>query len=186
MQLNDADILELCRTSELVRPFDMNQLQPATYDMRLNFDIMIQPVRPFIGLIYEAPIDPENPVSNLEPFHIDTEFLLSPGSFVLASTMETVSLPANIAGRVDGKSSLGRLGLIVHSTAGFIDPGFKGNVTLEITNINNRRIILHPGMLICQMSFIKLTGNAERPYGHPDLKSRYQNQVGVQGAKAKE
>jgi len=106
-------------------------------------------------------------------------FGLGPGRFVLGTTQERVGLPGWLLARIEGKSSLGRLGLMVHVTAGFIDPGFEGRVTLELANLSPLPILLWPGMKICQLSVAQLDQPALRPYGHPELKSRYQGQQGV-------
>lgn len=110
------------------------------------------------------------------------EFHLSPGEFVLGSTVERVRLGNLVAARVEGRSSLGRLGLMVHATAGFIDPGFEGNITLEIYNLSNHVIVLRPGMSVCQLAFHLLSSECRRPYG-PERGSRYQGQDGVQESK---
>ena len=104
--------------------------------------------------------------------------MLHPGEFVLGSTLERIGVPDDLVGRIDGKSSLGRLGLIIHSTAGFIDAGFDGHITLELTNIATLPITLYPGMKIGQVSFMRLDEPVERPYGHPELGSKYQDQKG--------
>ena len=103
--------------------------------------------------------------------------MIHPGEFVLGRTLEWVELPDDVVSRIEGKSSVGRLGLIVHATAGFIDPGFNGTLTLEITNLTRIPIKLYPGLPIAQLSFMALDQPAERPYGHPDLGSHYQGQV---------
>ena len=103
-------------------------------------------------------------------------FILHPGEFVLGSTYEQVTLPDDVAARLEGKSSLGRLGLLTHSTAGFVDPGFSGHVTLELSNVANLPIVLTPGMAIGQISFMTMTTPVDRPYGSPELRSRYQGQ----------
>jgi dCTP deaminase len=105
-------------------------------------------------------------------------FILHPGEFVLAVTMERVEVPPDLVGRLDGKSSLGRLGLIVHSTAGFVDPGFEGHLTLELSNVANLPIAIYPGMRIGQLSFYELTTAAENPYGSGEAGSKYQGQRG--------
>lgn len=110
-------------------------------------------------------------------------FILHPGEFMLAVTLEQVEVPTNLVGRLDGKSSLGRLGLIVHSTAGFVDPGFKGRLTLELMNLTNLPILLYPAMPISQISFSYLTSPAERPYGAKGSKSKYQGQEGPEPSK---
>ena len=106
----------------------------------------------------------------------DDPFVLHPGEFVLGSTLEVVTLPDDLAGRLEGKSSLGRLGLLTHSTAGFIDPGFTGHITLELSNVANLPIALYFGMRIGQISFFKMSSPVDRPYGSPELGSKYQGQ----------
>ena len=113
----------------------------------------------------------------------DEPFVLHPGEFALGSTYEVVTLPDDVAARLEGKSSLGRLGLLTHSTAGFIDPGFKGTVVLELSNVSNLPILLRTGMKVAQLVFQRLDKPAERPYGHPDLKSKYQGQAGAVASK---
>jgi dCTP deaminase len=107
----------------------------------------------------------------------DEPFVIHPGEFVLGATKERVELPDDIVARIEGKSSLGRLGLIVHATAGFVDPSWSGTLTLEITNFNSVPIVLRPGLPIAQLSLMALDAPAERPYGHPDLGSHYQGQI---------
>ncbi|MEY3696575.1 MAG: hypothetical protein RJA41_225, partial [Actinomycetota bacterium] len=108
----------------------------------------------------------------------DEAFVLHPGEFVLGSTFEVVTLPDDIAARVEGKSSLGRLGLLTHATAGFVDPGFSGHITLELSNVSNLPVTLWPGMKIGQLCFIKMSSPSEHPYGSSVYGSRYQNQRG--------
>ena len=108
----------------------------------------------------------------------DQPFILHPGEFVLGSTLEVVGLADDVVARLEGKSSLGRLGLLIHSTAGFIDPGFKGQVTLELSNVANLPIAIYPGMKIGQISFYQMTTPAEHPYGSAEMGSKYQGQVG--------
>jgi len=105
-------------------------------------------------------------------------FVLHPGEFVLAATVETLALPDDVVARLEGKSSLGRLGLLIHSTAGYIDPGWEGTITLELSNVANLPILLTPGMAIGQVSFMMMTTPVDRPYGSPGLGSRYQGQKG--------
>jgi len=128
-----------------------------------------------------SPVQPhaEPPTGVTEHVQIEdtASFVIHPGEFVLGSTVEWVELPDDIVARIEGKSSLGRLGLIVHATAGFVDPGFSGTLTLEITNLTRVPIILWPGKPIAQLSFMALDQAAERPYGHPDLGSHYHGQL---------
>jgi dCTP deaminase len=121
--------------------------------------------------------DPPKNITELVEIADDESFVIHPGEFVLGRTLEHVELPDDLVSRIEGKSSVGRLGLIVHATAGFVDPGFKGTLTLEITNLTRVPIILWPGKPIAQLSFMTLDRPAERPYGHPDLGSHYQSQV---------
>lgn len=154
-----------------VFPYDPLLVQPASLDMRLGSEFM------HYGRNSE-PLDPEKPDENLKSFSSD-KLVIYPGEFILGTTLELVGIGAKIAARVEGKSTLGRLGLIVHSTAGFVDPGFRGNITLEMTNINTRPIILRAGMKICQIAFYPMDATVERPYGHEKLGSHYHNQSGV-------
>lgn len=154
-----------------VHPFDASRVQPASLDLTLGRD--------FIQYIpSDDPIDPEKPDEQFERF-TRNEVTLYPGDFLLGTTAERIGVPSTVAARVEGKSTLGRLGLIVHSTAGFVDPGFQGNITLEMTNINVRPIILRAGMRICQIAFYPMTGVVERPYGHKSLGSHYHGQSTV-------
>ncbi|HEY3692309.1 MAG TPA: dCTP deaminase, partial [Pseudonocardiaceae bacterium] len=114
----------------------------------------------------------------------DEPFVLHPGEFVLGSTFEQITLPDDLAGRLEGKSSLGRLGLLTHSTAGFIDPGFSGHITLELSNVANLPIILWPGMKIGQLCLFRLSSPAEHPYGSAGVGSRYQGQRGPTPSRA--
>lgn len=150
-------------------------LQPASVDVHLGNEFMLYRHS-------DDFIDPYKGVNVSEVYRINAEnasYTMLPGSFTLATTLQRVELPPNIKGTVEGKSTLGRLGLIVHSTAGFIDPGFTGNITLEMTNLNCRPILLTPGMPIAQLSFTYLSQPANKPYGNWDLGSKYQAQKGV-------
>jgi dCTP deaminase len=150
-------------------------VQPSSIDVRLD-----RFYRTFENHRYPF-IDPEVEQSDLtRPFETaaDEAFVLHPGEFVLASTYEVITLPADIAGRLEGKSSLGRLGLLTHSTAGFIDPGFSGHVTLELSNVATLPIKLWPGMKIGQLCLFRLSSPAEHPYGSAIYGSRYQGQRG--------
>jgi dCTP deaminase len=153
-------------------PYTADNVQPASYDMTLGRHFK------FINQDFSlGPIDPRKPVEYVEHDVPEGEsYRLDPQGFVLASTRESVRLATNIIGRLEGKSSLGRIGLTAHITAGFFDPGFKGYPTLELFNASPRPILLIPGMKICQMSFARLNSHAEKPYGHSDLGSKYQSQ----------
>lgn len=160
-----------------VHPYDSSAVQPASIDLRLGAE--------FIKYgISSEPIDPANPDNSKLVRFSTEELILYPGEFVLGTTLERIGVGSTISARVEGKSTLGRLGLIIHSTAGFVDPGFKGNITLEMTNINTRPIFLRAGMRICQISFTEMDAPAEMPYGHEQLGSHYHGQIGVTPAAA--
>jgi dCTP deaminase len=174
--LSDRDIrAELAAERVTLEPFDESMIQPSSIDVRLD-----RFFRTFENHRYPH-IDPAEDQPDLtrmvEPFG-DEPFILHPGEFVLGSTYEVVSLPDDVAARLEGKSSLGRLGLLTHSTAGFIDPGFSGHVTLELANVANLPIKLWPGMKIGQLCFFRLSSPAEHPYGSEKYGSRYQGQRG--------
>ncbi len=176
MLLSDRDIrseVDLGRVG--LHPYDASMIQPSSIDVRLD-----RMFRVFENHRYPH-IDPAEEQSELtrevEPVG-DEPFILHPGEFVLGSTYERVSLPDDIAARLEGKSSLGRLGLLTHSTAGFIDPGFTGHVTLELSNVATLPIKLYPGMKIGQLCFFRLSSPSEHPYGSAGSGSRYQDQRG--------
>jgi len=174
--LSDRDIrAELDARRVVLDPFDETMVQPSSVDMRLD-----KYFRVFENHRYPH-IDPAEDQSDLtravEP-NEDEPFILHPGEFVLGSTYEVITLPDDVAARVEGKSSLGRLGLLTHATAGFIDPGFSGHVTLELSNMATLPIKLWPGMKIGQLCFFRLTSPAENPYGSEKYGSRYQGQRG--------
>ncbi|GGD08561.1 dCTP deaminase [Nocardioides daphniae] len=176
MLLSDRDIkAELDAKRIGITPWDPEMLQPSSIDIRLD-----RFFRVFENHRYPH-IDPAADQSDLtrmvEP-EGDEPFILHPGEFVLGSTYEVCSLPDDIAARVEGKSSLGRLGLLTHATAGFVDPGFSGHVTLELANVATLPIKLYPGMKIGQLCFFRLTSPAEHPYGSEKYGSRYQGQRG--------
>ena len=177
MLLSDRDIrAEIAAGRVGLDPFDVTLLQPSSVDLRLD-----RHFRTFNNHAYTH-IDPALQQDDLtrmvEPPGPDEAFVLHPGEFVLGSTYEVISLPDDIAGRLEGKSSLGRLGLLTHSTAGFIDPGFSGHVTLELSNVANLPIRLWPGMKVGQLCLFRLSSPAEHPYGSPGYGSRYQDQRG--------
>jgi dCTP deaminase len=176
MLLSDRDIREQVNSGRVrVEPFDVEMIQPSSVDVRLD-----RFFRVFENHKYSV-IDPSAEQGELtrEVVVAPNEFfILHPGEFVLASTYEVISLPDDIAGRLEGKSSLGRLGLLTHSTAGFIDPGFSGHITLELSNVANLPVKLFPGMKIGQLCLIKLSSPAEHPYGSALYGSRYQGQRG--------
>ena len=176
MLLSDRDIRSQINDKRvIVEPFTEAMIQPSSVDVRLD-----KFFRVFENHKYEV-IDPalEQPELTREIIAEDGEaFILHPGEFVLASTYEVITLPDDIAGRLEGKSSLGRLGLLTHSTAGFIDPGFSGHITLELSNVANLPVKLYPGMKIGQLCLIKLSSPAEHPYGSAQYLNRYQGQRG--------
>ena len=173
--LSDGTIRRLVQDGLIViDPFDPEMIQPASIDVRLGNSFRV-----FHNHKVQA-IDLAAPPSDLTEhvvIHDDEPFVLHPGEFVLGRTVEMVEIPDDIVCRIEGKSSIGRLGLIVHATAGFVDPGFKGSLTLEITNFNSVPIVLRPGLPIAQLSFMALDAPAQRPYGHPDLGSHYHGQT---------
>ena len=176
MLLSDRDIrAEIAAKRVGVEPFEEAMIQPSSVDVRLD-----KFFRVFENHKYSV-IDPSTEQAELTREVIaegDEPFILHPGEFVLASTYEVITLPNDIAGRLEGKSSLGRLGLLTHSTAGFIDPGFSGHITLELSNVANLPVKLFPGMKIGQLCLIKLSSPAEHPYGSEKYGSRYQGQRG--------
>src|SRR3954466_545029 len=176
MLLSDRDILEAGRTDRLpIDPWDPELVQPSSIDVRLD-----RYFRVFNNSQYTH-IDPavqQDELTSLVEPPGDDPFVLHPGEFVLGSTLEVVTLPDYLASRLEGKSSLGRLGLVTHSTAGFIDPGFSGHVTLELSNLANLPIKLYPGMKIGQICVFTLSSAAEHPYGSSIYGSRYQDQRG--------
>jgi dCTP deaminase len=180
--LSDHDIKAEINSGRVkVEPFDGAMIQPSSVDVRLD-----RFFRVFENHKYSV-IDPsiEQPDLTREvAVEANEEFILHPGEFVLASTYEVITLPDDIAGRLEGKSSLGRLGLLTHSTAGFIDPGFSGHITLELSNVANLPVKLFPGMKIGQLCLIRLSSPAENPYGSALYGSRYQGQRGPTASKS--
>jgi len=180
--LSDRDIrAEITAGRVKVEPFTEAMVQPSSVDVRLD-----RFFRVFENHKYSV-IDPSTEQPDLTrevAVTADEFFILHPGEFVLASTYEVITLPGDIAGRLEGKSSLGRLGLLTHSTAGFIDPGFSGHITLELSNVANLPVKLFPGMKIGQLCLIKLSSPAEHPYGSAVYGSRYQGQRGPTPSKS--
>lgn len=176
MLLSDKDIRAQLAAGRIgLEPSSLDLVQPSSVDVRLD-----RYFRLFDNHKYSE-IDPsreQNDLTRLVEVEPDEGFVLHPGEFVLGSTFELVSLPNDIAARLEGKSSLGRLGLLTHSTAGFIDPGFSGHVTLELSNVATLPIRLWPGMKIGQLCFFQLSSQAERPYGAGATNSRYHGQRG--------
>ena len=179
MILSDRTIRDEIKAGRIVLdPFDDAMVQPSSVDVRLDrfFRVFLNHTMPVIDL--KKNLEELTRLVEIEADDPDRTFILHPGEFVLGSTYERVALPADLAARVDGKSSLGRLGLLIHSTAGFIDPGFDGHITLELSNVASLPITLYPGMKIGQISFLRMTSAAEVPYGAKQLGSKYQGQRG--------
>jgi dCTP deaminase len=176
MILSDRTIREQLAAGRIaIDPLDDTCIQPSSVDLRLD-----RLFRVFLNHTMSV-IDVRKDLSDLtqEVEIADGDaFILHPGEFVLGSTSEKVSLPDDIVARIEGKSSLGRLGLLIHSTAGFIDAGFSGHITLELSNVANLPITLYPGMKIGQVSFLHMTTPADVPYGSAKVGSKYQGQRG--------
>lgn len=176
MIFSDRTIKEAIAAGRVViDPFDPAMVQPSSVDLRCDhsFRVFENHRHPLID-----PKAPQEDMTTLVEASEEEPFILHPGEFVLGATLETVGLADDIVARLEGKSSLGRLGLLIHSTAGFIDPGFKGQVTLELSNVANLPIAIYPGMKIGQVSFYELTTPAENPYGSAGAGSKYQGQQG--------
>jgi len=174
--LSDRDIrAEIDSGRVRLEPYDEAMVQPSSIDVRLDkfFRLFDNHKYPFID-----PAEDQPELTRLIEVERDEPFILHPGEFVLGSTFEVVSLPDDLAARLEGKSSLGRLGLLTHSTAGFVDPGFSGHVTLELSNVATLPIKLWPGMKVGQLCFFRLSSPAENPYGSAKYGSRYQGQRG--------
>jgi len=171
MILSDVEI-RMCRGQELtIEPWDDDRLQPSSYDMELSEYLWVADH----GRLSE--IDLANPpIRSLGRVVNFTHYVLHPGEFVLGTTQEFISVGQSLVARLEGKSSLGRLGLVVHATAGYIDPGFRGHLTLELQNVAKIPIVLHPGIPIAQLTFQRMARPCERPYGSSHLGSRYQDQ----------
>jgi dCTP deaminase len=174
--LSDGDLRQEVASGRCgIDPFDDAMVQPSSIDMRLDRFFRVYNHTQYTHI---DPRQSQELLTALVEVANDEPFVLHPGEFVLGSTFEAVNLPADLAGRFEGKSSLGRLGLLVHSTAGFIDPGFRGNITLELSNVANLPITLWPGMKIGQLCLFRLSTAAEQPYGSGAAGSRYQGQRG--------
>jgi dCTP deaminase len=176
MLMSDRDIRASIEAGIIgLDPLEMGLLQPSSIDVRLDrfFRLFDNHKYAFID-----PSEQQDELTRLIEVDPTEPFILHPGEFVLGSTYEFVTLPDDVAARLEGKSSLGRLGLLTHSTAGFVDPGFKGHVTLELSNVATLPIKLWPGMKIGQLCFFKLTSPSEHPYGSEKYSSRYQGQRG--------
>ena len=176
MVLSDTTIRRLLDEGRIeIDPYDEALLQPSSVDVRVDrfFRVFHNARYPYIDVR-----EPQEDLTELVEVDDETPFILHPGEFVLGSTLERIRLPDDLVARLEGKSSLGRLGLLIHSTAGFIDPGWDGHVTLELSNVANLPITIYVGMKIGQLSFVQLSEPAERPYGTDELGSKYQGQQG--------
>ncbi|MFP5256650.1 MAG: dCTP deaminase [Acidimicrobiia bacterium] len=176
MILSDRSMREAIAAGRIViEPFDESMVQPASIDVRLDrfFRVFLNHTMPVIDVKQNL-----EELTHLVEMTDDQPFVLHPGEFVLGATLERVTLPDDLVARVEGKSSLGRLGLLIHSTAGFVDPGWSGAITLELSNVANLPITLYPGMKIGQISFMQMTTPADEPYGSNKLGSKYQGQRG--------
>ena len=176
MLLSDRDIKTQIDAGRIaLDPLDLGLMQPSSIDVRLDrfFRLFDNHKYPYID-----PREQQDDLTRLVEVKSDEAFILHPGEFVLGSSFEYVTLPDDIAARLEGKSSLGRLGLLTHSTAGFVDPGFQGHVTLELSNVASLPIKLWPGMKIGQLCFFQLSSASENPYGTSAYGSRYQGQRG--------
>ncbi len=175
MVLSDRTIRSEIEAGRIVfDPFDPSMVQPSSVDVRVDrrFRVFHNARYPFIDV--RRPMDD---LTELVEVAGDDPFILHPGEFVLGQTLERVRLPSDLVARLEGKSSLGRLGLLIHSTAGFVDAGFEGNLTLELSNVANLPITIYHGMPIGQISFMRMDGPVEAPYGSEETGSKYQGQA---------
>jgi len=176
MILSDGDIRKEIAAGRIgIEPFDETCVQPSSVDLHVDaqFRVFANSRYPYIDVRKEMP-----DLTELVKVTGDEPFILHPGEFVLGSTLEHVRIPDDLVARLEGKSSLGRLGLLIHSTAGYVDPGWDGYLTLELSNVANLPITIYPGMKIGQISFFRLTTPAEVPYGSMATRSKYQGQRG--------
>lgn len=186
MLLSDRDLRRAIRDGRLaIDPFEAELIQPSSVDVRLDQHLLVwPPVNPDGWYEVNPEIDPAIP-PNMLPVDMQARpYVIGAGEMLLASTLERVTVDNGLAARVEGKSSIGRLGLAVHVTAGFIDPGFSGHITLELVNHNPRPLILHPGMRIGQLCVFRMTSPAEHPYGAAGVGSHYQGQRGPTASRA--
>ncbi len=182
MIFSDRTIREALAQGRIeIDPFEPSSVQPSSVDLRVgrSFRVFENHRYPHID-----PRSPQEDLTTLVEVPEDEPFILHPGEFVLGTTLERVRLGEDVVARLEGKSSLGRLGLLIHSTAGFVDPGFDGYLTLELSNVANLPIAIYPGMRIGQISFYQLSSPAELLYGDPRLGSKYQGQQGPTPSRA--
>ena len=176
MILSDRTIKEEVAAGRIIiEPFDLAAVQPSSVDLRLDHRFVVFRNHTFSHIDVKANL--EELTANVEASD-EKPFILHPGEFVLGSTAERIAIPSDLVGRIEGKSSLGRLGLLIHTTAGFVDAGWDGQLTLEFSNVASQPISLYPGMKIGQISCIQMTTKADNPYGTGTLGSKYQGQKG--------
>ena len=184
--LSDKDIKKCLKEGKIgIEPLrDEKQIQPSSVDMRLGDEFKVFKV---IRKPYIDPKDEEDIASYMESTVVPEgeAFIIHPNEFALATTLEYVKVPDDLVARVEGRSSMDRLGVTMHVTAGFIDPGFEGNITLEISNIGAMPVALYPGQRVCQIVFETMTSPAELPYGHPDRNSKYMGQTRPESSRVK-
>jgi dCTP deaminase len=184
MVLSDRSIKEALLAGRIrIEPLDPDDIQPSSVDVHLanRFRVFRNSRYPYID-----PSREQSGLMEMVESSVEEPFVLHPGEFVLGATQERIALPDDVVARLEGKSSLGRLGLLIHSTAGYVDPGWEGTLTLELSNVANLPIVLTPGMAIGQISFFQMTTSVERPYGTPGLGSKYQGQVDPTPSRAHE
>lgn len=185
--LSDKDIKEyLDKKKIIIDPLsDEKQIQPSSVDLRIGNEFKVFKV---IRKPYIDPLDEEDVASYMESSTVkDGEsFIIHPNEFALATTEEYIKVPENLVARVEGRSSMGRLGVTMHVTAGYIDPGFEGKITLEISNIGAMPVALYPGQRVCQVVFETMTSPSEKPYGHPERNSKYMGQKRPESSRIKE
>ena len=182
MVLSDRTIREeIAKGRIVVEPLGEGCIQPASIDVHLDRQLLVfrNSRRAFIDVEEE-----QRDLTEMVEIEGDTPFMLHPGEFVLGSTLEHVELPGDLVARLEGKSSLGRIGLLIHSTAGYVDPGWKGHLTLELSNVSNLPVTLYFGMKIGQISYARLTTPADNLYGSPVLGSKYQGQTSPTASRA--
>ncbi len=184
--LSDKDIIKYLEEGKIeIDPIlDEKQIQPSSVDMRLGDEFKVFKV---IRKAYIDPKDEDDISSYMEEITVPKgeAFIIHPNEFALATTAEYVKIPDDLVARVEGRSSMGRLGVTMHVTAGFIDPGFEGNITLEISNIGAMPVALYPGQRVCQIVFETMTSPAEVPYGHPSRNSKYMGQTRPESSRVK-
>jgi dCTP deaminase len=176
MILSDRTIREELAAGRIaIDPLDESCIQPSSVDLRLDrlFRVFLNHTMPVIDVKTDL-----SDLTHVVEIDEGDAFILHPGEFVLGSTFERLTLPDDLVARIEGKSSLGRLGLLIHSTAGFVDAGWDGHITLELSNVANLPITLYPGMKIGQVSFLRMTTPADVPYGSAQVGSKYQGQRG--------